>query len=43
MTYNNATEQFPSNMIAGSFSFESAELFQIEDLAQREAPRVSFQ
>ncbi|MFG0246788.1 MAG: LemA family protein [Phycisphaerales bacterium JB052] len=39
---NNAVQTFPSNIIAGMFSFKSAEYFEIEDAAVREAPKVSF-
>ncbi|MEW6074667.1 MAG: LemA family protein [Planctomycetota bacterium] len=42
MSYNTARESFPSNIIAGTFNFASAQLFEIEDRAQREAPKVSF-
>ncbi len=33
---------FPSNIIAGMFSFKSREFFELKDEAQREAPKVSF-
>lgn len=39
---NNAVETFPSMIIAGMFNFEKAEYFEIEDVAMREAPKVSF-
>lgn len=39
---NTAVETFPSVIIAGMFSFEKAEYFEIEDAAVREAPRVEF-
>ena len=39
---NNAVQTFPSTIIAGMFSFKSAEYFEIEDAAVREAPKVSF-
>jgi len=42
MTYNTARESFPANIIAGMFNFLPAELFQIEDKAHKEAPKVSF-
>lgn len=42
MTYNTARESFPANLIAGMFNFTAAELFQIENKAEREAPKVSF-
>ncbi len=42
MGYNNAREVFPNNFIAANFDFTSMQLLEIEDAAQREAPRVSF-
>jgi LemA protein len=41
LTYNNATQTVPSNVIAGIFSFEPKEFFEIEERV-REAPQVSF-
>ena len=40
--YNTACETVPTSIIAGMFGFQLGELFAIEDAAQREAPRVSF-
>ena len=40
--YNTKRETFPTNMIAGIFSFEAAELFEIERAEEREAVKVSF-
>jgi LemA protein len=42
LRYNNQTEMFPSNIIAGSFNFAKAEFFELEEPEQREAPKVSF-
>ena len=42
MHYNNATEQFPSNILAGMFGFTPAALLEIEDEGKREVPDVSF-
>ena len=42
MTYNTARERFPTNVIAGTFNFTAAELFELEKPEQREAPKVSF-
>ena len=42
MAYNNRRETFPSNLIANTFNFSAAELFTIEEPAQKEAPKVSF-
>lgn len=38
--YNNKREVFPANLISGGF--ESAELFEIENQAEREVPKVEF-
>lgn len=37
---NNVVEAFPSNMVAGLFSFKQAEFFEIELSSQRSAPDV---
>jgi len=43
MIYNTATQQFPSNVIAGMFSFTPAELLQATESAdERKAVRVQF-
>ena len=42
MAYNTRTEVFPSSVIAGMFNFEQREFFELEDEAQREAPKVDF-
>ena len=42
MTYNNARENFPNNLIAGYFSFKPAEFLQIEAPEKREVPQVRF-
>jgi LemA protein len=42
MTYNTKREVFPSSIIAGMFNFQEAGLFEIEQAAEREAPKVSF-
>lgn len=42
MTYNNARETFPNVLLAGLFGFVPAELFKIDDAAERTAPKVSF-
>jgi len=33
---------FPSSIIAGMFNFEKSEFFEIEDKAEKLAPKVSF-
>jgi len=42
MNYNVARESFPAVLVAASLGFNEAELFEIEDEAIREAPKVSF-
>ena len=42
MTYNTKREVFPTNIIAGIFNFAAAELFQVDNAAERQAPKVSF-
>ena len=42
LTYENARETVPTNVVAGTFSFEEKPYFEIEEPAVREAPRVSF-
>lgn len=42
MRYNTKREQFPAVMLAGTFGFDEAELFEVEDEKQREAPQVKF-
>lgn len=40
--YNNKIQMFPSNIVAGMFSFKDEEFFEIEDKAEKEVPKVSF-
>jgi hypothetical protein len=42
MSYNTAREVFPTNLIAGFFSFTEAQHLLIDEPAEREVPRVSF-
>ena len=42
MTYNTSRESFPTNLLAGLFNFTEAQLFQIENAAERAAPQVKF-
>jgi len=42
LKYNNQTQVFPSNIIAGMFSFKADEFFEITTTAEREAPQVDF-
>jgi LemA protein len=40
--FNNKTQMFPSNIIAGMFGFTKRDFFEIENAAEREVPKVSF-
>ena len=40
--YNNKTQMFPSNIVAGMTGFKAGEFFEVEVAAEREAPKVSF-
>ncbi|HEV2651926.1 MAG TPA: LemA family protein [Rhizomicrobium sp.] len=40
--YNVAVQQFPSNIIAGLGGFTAAQFFQLDNPADRNAPKVSF-
>jgi LemA protein len=42
MAYNTKREVFPTNIVAGIFQFGPAELFQIENAEEKQAPKVSF-
>ena len=42
MIYNTTRETFPNVVFAGAFGFLPAELFQIEDASERNAPQVKF-
>jgi LemA protein len=42
MTYNTRRETFPNVILASAFGFEPAELFQVDDAAERKAPQVKF-
>ena len=40
--FNNKIQMFPSNTVAGVFGFKTEEFFELEDKAEREAPKVDF-
>ncbi len=42
LSYDNALETVPTNIVAGIFRFKAREYFEIEDAAAREAPQVQF-
>jgi LemA protein len=42
LTFNNAIQTFPGLVVAGPFGFTAREFFDVDEEAQREAPRVDF-
>jgi LemA protein len=42
LSYNNARENFPSNLIANNFGFKGAEYLEIGEPEKRAVPKVSF-
>ena len=40
--YNVSTQQFPSNLIANMGGFSAAKFFELDNAAERNAPKVSF-
>ena len=40
--FNNKTQMFPSNIIAGMFNFSKRDFFEIEDAAEKAVPKVNF-
>jgi LemA protein len=40
--FNNKIQMFPSNIIAGMFSFTKRDFFEVESAAEREVPKVDF-
>jgi LemA protein len=42
LQYTNARETFPSSIVAGTFRFTPASMLEIEDVAKRAVPKVSF-
>ena len=42
LRYNNKTQMFPSNVIAGMFTFKLGEFFEVTIAAEKEAPKVKF-
>ena len=41
-SYNTGRQVFPAVLLAGTFGFAGADLFEIEEPTEREAPKVSF-
>jgi len=42
LKYNNKTQMFPSNLVAGMTGFKSGEFFEVKNETEREAVKVSF-
>ena len=42
LSYNNACQSFPSNLVANNFGFKIAEFLEIEQAEKRAVPKVSF-
>ncbi len=42
LRYNNKTQMFPSNIMAGMMGFKGSEFFEVTAAEEREAPKVSF-
>jgi len=42
LRYNNQTQMFPSNVVAGMTGFKAGEFFEVPGAAEREAPTVKF-
>ena len=40
--YNESMAVFPANIVAGMFNFKTMDYFELDDDAQREAPKVQF-
>jgi len=40
--FNNKTQMFPSNIVAGMFNFTKRDFFELEAPTEREVPKVSF-
>jgi LemA protein len=42
-SYNNRIQMFPSNVVADMTGFKQSEFFKVEEAAEREVPKVSFE
>ncbi len=42
LKYNNKTQMFPSNLMAGMMGFKASEFFEVQAAEEREVPKVSF-
>jgi len=43
LNYNNKTQMFPSNVVAGMTGFKQGEFFEVKEAEEREVPKVSFE
>jgi len=43
LNYNNKTQMFPSNIVAGMTGFKQGEFFKVEEAGERAVPKVSFE
>ena len=43
LNYNNNIQMFPSNLVASMTGFKQGEFFKVEEAAEREVPKVSFE
>jgi len=43
LNYNNKTQMFPSNLVAGMTGFKQGEFFKVEEAGERAVPKVSFE
>jgi LemA protein len=42
LSYNNACQNFPGNLVANNFGFKTAQYLELEEPAKRSVPKVSF-
>ena len=42
LEFNNTIQQFPTNVFAGAFNFQKRDFFQLENEAEKQAPKASF-
>ncbi len=43
MNFNNVIQMFPTNIVGSMFGFKEQSFFEVEDVAERAVPKVSFQ
>jgi len=43
MNFNNVIQMFPTNIVGAMFGFKEQSFFELEDVAERAVPKVSFQ